>query len=469
MDFEKLYQNTSDSVKLKFLDALIIQNRPMQVEFTNYTRGMENAPKVLTYSDFIKIISETESDYREEFESVDPENPDWDNYHPPHSGYIKDWEAYQYANEQELEAFFEIFRTEALNLIIQQRPDKLAAQLIGLYEAALNAEIEDEVGSFEDVSDFLLTEHNNSLEKLIDKLRLSALPETAIGSAFDLFIQYQTNEYPGNPGFAAHFEPLLLALAEKAANPARLLEILRHTDLNNDLFPELLLQLNKKTGNADEWLSIAKRLYKQNHAVAKELLLYYFETDKQTFADTARELFPDNKKMWAEFLLPYITPELDKDLFVQVYLKLTDYNRDIELYGKVRDHLSPNDFKQLLESIRWNKVFMVNILAVEELYDDIKSIVEKNNNYQDFTEIIAPILNVYPEFCFRKIEDITRNTLLYERSRYIYTQIASWLKLAEVIPGFEAECQRLIQQTYTHKPNLPALKDEMRKAGLVKG
>jgi hypothetical protein len=142
--------------------------------------------------------------------------------------------------------------------------------------------------------------------------------------------------------------------------------------------------------------------------VAKELLLYYFETDKQTFADTARELFPDNKKMWAEFLLPYITPELDKDLFVQVYLKLTDYNRDIELYGKVRDHLSPNDFKQLLESIRWNKVFMVNILAVEELYDDIKSIVEKNNNYQDFTEIIAPILNVYPEFCFRKIEDITR-------------------------------------------------------------
>jgi hypothetical protein len=110
----------------------------------------------------------------------------------------------------------------------------------------------------------------------------------------------------------------------------------------------------------------------------------------------------------------------------------------------------------------------VNILAVEELYDDIKSIVEKNNNYQDFAEIITPILDVYPESCFRKIEDMTKNTLLYERGRHIYTKISSWLKLAEEIPGFNAESQRLIQQTYTHKPNLPALKDEMRKAGLVK-
>jgi hypothetical protein len=42
------------------------------------------------------------------------------------------------------------------------------------------------------------------------------------------------------------------------------------------------------------------------------------------------------------------------------------------------------------------------------------------------------------------------------------------LKLAQEIPGFEADALLLIQKLYTHKPNLPALKDEMRKAGLVK-
>lgn len=45
--------------------------------------------------------------------------------------------------------------------------------------------------------------------------------------------------------------------------------------------------------------------------------------------------------------------------------------------------------------------------------------------------------------------------------------IAGWLQLAYTIPGFKAETRLLARELYNHKPNLPALKDELRKGGLV--
>lgn len=49
------------------------------------------------------------------------------------------------------------------------------AMLIGLYEATQDTEVADEVGSFEDVNEYLLSEHANTMNALIEKLRLSAV------------------------------------------------------------------------------------------------------------------------------------------------------------------------------------------------------------------------------------------------------------------------------------------------------
>ena len=469
MDFEKLYQNTPASLKLKYLDAIIGQNNKLKEEFINFVKGVEGKSEGLSYEGFVEIVQDILNDYKDQFEMVDTENPDWESYNPPYSGYIEDWEAYKYASEQEFEAIFEDFRNKAINAIVEQSPDKLIAMLIGLYEATQDADIEDEVCSFDDVNDHLLSEHKNSLNAIIDKLRLGALAENKIGSAFDLFLQYCANEYPENSFFPAHFEPLLIALSEKSDNPAHLLDLLVQSGIDQDSMPELLLFLNKKSGNATEWLKSAQRLYKQNVAVAQALLEYYFEADMPAFLATARELYPTSNYMWAEFLRQYLTPQLDKNLFVEVFRKLTVANRDIEPYYKIREFLTGTEFQNLLEEIKWDIAFRVKILEVEERYPDIKIEVEKNTDSRHFAEIIVPILKVYPEFCFRKIESLTTSTLQTARGRHIYELIASWLKIAMAIPGFEAESQRLILQTYTHKPNLPALKDEMRKAGLVKG
>jgi pantothenate kinase len=54
-----------------------------------------------------------------------------------------------------------------------------------------------------------------------------------------------------------------------------------------------------------------------------------------------------------------------------------------------------------------------------------------------------------------------------KRSRSTYQKMAEWLVYSKEIEGQENRVNMLVKELYGHKPNLPALKDEIRKAGLV--
>jgi len=62
---------------------------------------------------------------------------------------------------------------------------------------------------------------------------------------------------------------------------------------------------------------------------------------------------------------------------------------------------------------------------------------------------------------------MTSKTLINERGRSIYEKIAKWMVLAKQLPGMQQDVMILIAKTHNHKPNLPALKDELRNAGVV--
>jgi hypothetical protein len=467
MDFKKTYNNTPESIKLSFLDAIIGQNQKLQAEFIAYVETKISKTDELSYNTFISIVNEYHADYQKCFEAVDLEDPDWDNYNPPHVGYIEEWEAYQLASEQEFEDIFDEFRNDAINTIIEQRPDELTAMLIGLYEATQDANVPDEVCSFEDVNEHLLSELKNTLNTVVDKLRMSALTENNVATAFEMFFMYCNEEYPGNPHFASHFENLFISMAEKCGNANALLNIFDHSGIEKEIMPELTLVLNKLAGNKTEWLHSALQFYHDSEPVAKELLHHYFETDKTAFLKTARELYEINKTTWALFLQNYLTPELDQQLYIKIHYTLTVATKDIGHYLKIMDLLSENEKNILLDNIRYDDVFVVEILNAEKRYADIKAIVEKEDKLWRFDKKIAPILPVYPGFCLQRIGKMVTSTLQNERGRSVYERVCKLLNLTKSIPGFEQEKMMLIQQTYTHKPNLPALRDEMRQAGLV--
>jgi len=54
-----------------------------------------------------------------------------------------------------------------------------------------------------------------------------------------------------------------------------------------------------------------------------------------------------------------------------------------------------------------------------------------------------------------------------KRSRHTCIEIANWLKYANQIPNHREKTIELTAKLFNHKPNLPALKDEFRKAGII--
>lgn len=467
MQFEKLYNNSSDSLKLKFLNGIIQHNANLQSAFVNFIQSEQNDTEGFPMKKFMEIVSSTKEIYQSDFEAIDFENPDWDNYHAPHSGYIEEWEAYQQASEQEFEAIFNSFTTEAVNKILAQKPVELAAMLIGLYEATQDAEIEDDMGNFDDVNGHLLTEFISTLNAVTDKLKIAAISEKSIIAAFEKFAEYADAGYPGDLHFAGYLEHFLIALAEKSTNANQILSIIDQSTIERQSVPELILLLNKNSGNKTEWLQSALKFYRINKEVAKQLIQFYFESDKLSFVKIANELFSTDKRFWADFLKDYITPELNRKLYIDVFYQLTTDTEDIKHYMKIREYLTETDLNKLLGEFTWNKVFPVRILEVEKRYESIKTIVEKNQEDWHYTELIRPILEIYPEFCFQNIKNKAVKTIENQRGRDVYERISAWLKLAQEIPGFDIEKHDLILQLYNHKPNLPALKDEMRKAKLV--
>jgi hypothetical protein len=468
MQFEQLYNNSDDNLKLKFLNGIISKNISLQNDFTNFAQSEQTVAEVFPMKNFMELLSSTKNKYQEYFENVDLENPDWDSYHAPHSGYIEEWEAYQQASEQEFEEIFNAFISEVVNKIIGQKPVELVAMLIGLYEATQDAEIEDEVGSFDDVNEYLLSEFESTSKSIMNKLKMTAISEKLIMTAIEKFAEYCDTEYPGNAHFVGYFEHLLIALAEKSSMPNQILSIIDQSTIERPAVPELVLLLNKLAGNTTEWLYSAKQFYLSNTEVAKQLLQYYFESDKVNFVETANELLEKDKRFWAKFLKDFVSVDLDKSMYINVYYQLTVDEKNITHYKKLRTYLSGSDLNKLLGEIDWDKTFTVRVLEVEKRYESIRQIVEKNTSDWYYEDLIKPILEIYPEFCFQHIKNKAIQTIENQRGRDVYERIAKWLKLTGKIPGFETEKRDLILSLYNHKPNLPALKDELRKAGLIK-
>ncbi len=133
----------------------------------------------------------------------------------------------------------------------------------------------------------------------------------------------------------------------------------------------------------------------------------------------------------------------------------------------LRDYLSEEEKKKFTDEIVFNDVFKVRVWAMEKRYPEILRLVKKEalHTYY-FTEMITPILNIYPAEVFALIR-IKCEDIIKLKKRSAYKHVAGWLNMVLQINGMEERARHLIHELYNRKPALPALKEEMRKAGVV--
>ena len=467
MNLKEIFDKATEKTKLDFLFDILENNEKLRTEFLNYIqKKLQEPDNQISYEDFKNLINNAQKEYQDQLEVIDLEEPDWDNYSPPHSGYIEEWEACQYMAEQEVDDVFNEWKDYLLDLIIEQKIEEGFTELIAIYKACLNSNVNDPYDNLGNPNEFFVDEHKKMIAYFTGRISQSILHENTIQNSIKLFLQYCEDEYPKNESYPRYFEPVLLALAEKSGNPETILKQIDNSNIEKKSLPQLVLLLNKLCGNSGDWLKNAKAYYLVDNKVAEKLLGYYLENDIDAFNRTANELFEKDKYRWAIFLADKINEPSDRHLFKNVFSELTIKETKIEYYRKIKNILNKDEKEQLINTVH-NNLFKVEIFEEEKQYDKIIRIVENNTDSWNFTKLIKPILNIYPDFCFETIQNKALETIENERGRFVYARIAEWLNLSGLIKGKEIETKEIIMKLYNHKPVLRALRDEFKKAGVV--
>jgi len=282
-----------------------------------------------------------------------------------------------------------------------------------------------------------------------------------------VFVNYQ-KYHAGMTDYLKHFEPFMITLVENRNVADSILTTIKDKAVNEALMPALTVKLYSFVASPAEWAQKAGQFLYDDLEVAQQLLDYYWIHDPGAFLKHGKKLFELYPHELCDFFRERLFPMFDRDFFRDVLWFKTTRDRTTALYEELREYLDEKDKLEFLKKIRHDEVFKVKVLEMEKRYDAILDLVGQELKHTwNFTELITPILNVFPQETFELIHVKITYTIENDRSRSSYKLICVWLQLSLQIKGKEDEARQLINALYNRKPALPALKQEMRMAGVA--
>ncbi len=465
---EQMIREMPDEIKLDFLRKALEKNEALRNQFTMlYNELKQKSPEPLPVNPG-KVIADAGIKLKNELESLNFDNMDWREYVPRHSGYIEDYQAWEYFAEDHLDAIFKGWKLEITEDINRGQVVNAVCNLIGMYDACLNTVIPGSDNVFEDLTDTLLLDHQEIMTESIDVLGRTVMSETHAMQAIEAILNHYLENYRGMKNYLKYFESLLISLTETIKTAGSIMTYFASSDIDYAWIPKLAVRIASFDDDPLIWRETAEEYMETDLDVAKQLLDYYWTDDPDCFRLVGQKLFREHQAELCDYFSELLFPMFDETFYKEVLYYKTLRDHDIDSYAVLRDYLTEEEKIRFAGEIVFNDAFKVRVLGIEKRYPEILNLVQKEVLHTwYFTEMITPILNIYPAEVFEliriKCDDILRN----HKKRSGYKHIAEWLELALQINGMEEQSSHLIHELYNRKPALPALKEEMRKAGVV--
>ncbi len=460
MKWKDLSDIITTDEKLLFLEELLEKNESVRAQFlARFKRESKDDPS-LTKESLLHFFEEGKSGILQELEALDLVDIDWEYYVPRHSGYIPDYEAQTHMAEDMVMEVLSNPGEEIISCIRQGNVAEGAMLFVAVYQACTEACYEENY-AFDDTEAEFLDLFQPVYENMLLEIKSVITNHDQILLFFDaLFTQYS--------GFGEdlkYFEPLLKTLIQDEKLAGEVKELMIQYQIEEEFLPQLVLMIHGLMGNRENWLDHAKTYYRKDKELAEKLMAYYLEQDRDLFLGIAEEVFITYKYTFDRFILENLDVKVDREFYKTVLSRITASNEDIKDYTILKELLTPEEKEVFFAGI-WNKVFLMKIFEVEKSYERILQMVHSDPDSWDFNEIIRPILGIYPKECLEVLQHKIHQSLEKERGRSSYQRIVSWIVLHQKIPGASEKTSEIIRMAYHYKPNLPALKDEMRRAGL---
>ena len=187
------------------------------------------------------------------------------------------------------------------------------------------------------------------------------------------------------------------------------------------------------------------------------------------YEQIAKECFEKNPHYFIDTIIKVITPEKSEQFYMQLLRYSAVFQSSFDDYKKLKKYVNLEELHKIHQEInnRHNVGYYIAILDYEKYYEKILVFAQDNLNI-DLNNYVKILLDIYPkEILNIAISKCNLELNSYNRSRKNYTRICGNLFLISKKHEIQEELCKYIKTLYTHKPNLPSLQDELKKAKLV--
>jgi len=450
--------------KLEFLEILLEKNPDVNEQYEAFI----NEPVDISDDNLLAEIQQEASELAAELEALNISDPDWEDYTPRHSGYIPEWEARMHIAEDMVLDLLDNHKAGIHSLLSKGKADVALLSLVAAYDACLQADLQDREETLGNAQTFLLGCMSDIQTGVIQKLTTVVVPNQQVVQFLETFFSHYKTRHKDNEAYLRFFEPLLLVLTGDKERAEYLNNLLDEKNVPRRYIPKVATELHNVTDNKEKWLEAAENVVEEDATVARKLLEEYRQNSYPDFIRIARKLWRVSrfKPVLAQFILDNTDRQKSPEFYKNVLLWVTANARSVTKYKLLRDVLNDKEKEAFIQKHKNNPVFYTRMLKQEQRFDEILQYIKKRRDSWHLNKMLSTILEPYPEESFTILEQKILTTLETERGRSVYQNIVEWVRLAGSIKGFDEQTRQLIHRLYNWKPALPALKDELRKAGV---
>ena len=472
--FKERFINTDNQKKLSFLKQLLDKDTELQNQFVVFAQSKSDVPALLTFVN----IDEVRDAINVELTSIDFDDI-VENFNPYDEGYYDD-EGYIDEAYDEIRNVLYPYTERAVKYYKNGNLTDGTKILMGMYEGIQNLpDIEDsdyEVfgDSFEnEVYEIFKEEFKKSLSIIEEIVKSQEQIEQVFDLLFQRFELFENKKsVEDNSMFHLYikfFEKLFIAFLIDPETAAYIFNLIQKKNLCNSISTSFVtLKIAEILKNEKLWIDTAEKHALLEPDISKQLLEKYKNKNELKDFNRISELAFSR---WPDKFNLYLIDNLDKVSEKALYLKaLTHYvthTHSIKYYKVLREYLSEDQriiFVNKAENT-YNDLYYIQLLEIEKRFADILKYARKAHEiYYGYEKVLNPIANIYPEECFEIIKNKCDSALKSnDKNRKTYQRMVNWLNVMVKITSKQTETENYIKLLYNFKPNLPALKDELRK------
>lgn len=475
--FTNLYQSLSEKKKSDYLFNLLESNSILKSDFiryfeSNYEQLRLETVQPFSFNDQLAIITEKADEIANTLGKLDFEEPDWDRWQGS-SHYVPDYEVAQIVAEDEASDIFEDFTVELKTVLQTGNLTDIISDFTAVFHGVTCAKINDPYNNLGDpANEYFIDELKKLAKENEQSLITRMFTETDFQNTLELAFRIDELYYGNEKDYLEFISGILITTVKD--------KVLAHlvwtakTKFNGrlNLVPEFLNKVTKLIGNKKIWIESLESCFMQEFNSSIELMEHYLVNDTDKFETAAPQL-------WIKFggnALDYLLDKIKKGtpFHVSLLKKNASQKGDTASLKLLKQYISPEETEEFIDLMLANNA-KAKFYAHEKLFDKLIIFININclEFYQtysmvDFKKVIPYLFDDRPIIAWKMIQKmINMNMASSKRSRDTYIYIASLLNKAKKIDGIDLEIKILTSNLYNNKPNLPALKYEFRKAGII--